>query len=260
MAVGAIGVEELAAEQGQAVAGFFGAEVPAPPDRLFEVAEKISETRLFKAEPFYLPRCPLSEDSKYPGLKVPLSDWFYRQIRGGRIAEGADLLPGQWVLFDVSKRPNYKDEDGEQMYSDSEGLGDILADLRDRGKIQVSNYYRHVPRSSRFAVSADEIDGKSGFVAKAVASVLNLQPKESVTTPKYVVFNYIGNLAHPEFGQVNTLEWFAEEWFADNFGRGSRLCGGGSGLGGLAGVDGWQSGDRNSGTGFRLQISFPSET
>lgn len=244
--------EKLVTAQKQAIAGFFGTEVPTPPDRLFRVLEKIKEERLFKAEPFYLPHRRLSEGSQYPGLTVSPSPWFYRQIREGRIAEGADLLPGQWIILDVSRRPNY--HDGKQMDPDSSGLGDILADLRDQGKIQVSGYYRHVPRNSRFAVSADEIDGESGFVAKAVASVLSLQLEEQVATPLYVVFNYIGNLAHSEFGQVNT--W---ERFADSFGHGRRLLGGHSDYGGLASADRWQSGYHDDDVGFRLQISFPAE-
>ncbi len=253
MAVETVDLEKLVAEQRQVIAGFFGAEVTVPSDRLFEVAEKIKKEKLFKAEPFYLPRCPLSADSQYPGLKVPPSSWFFGQIRKGRrIAEDADLLPGQWVILDVSERPNYRD--GKQKYADSNGLGEILADLRDQGKIEVPDYYSKVPRNSRFAVSADEIDGKSGFVAKEVASVLSLRPEEQVTTPPYVVFNYIGNLAHPEFGQVNTLEWFA-----DKFGRDYRLDGGHSGGGGLAGVGVWQSYFRDGVIGFRLQVSFPSK-
>lgn len=252
MAVEAVNAEKLVAAQQQAIAGFFGAEMPAPSDRLFEVAEKIRKENFFTAEPFYLPRRPLNANSQYLGLKVPPSDWFLRQIRNRHIAEGANVLPGQWVILDVSKRPNYKG--GKQMYPDSKGLGEILADLRDQGKIQVPDYCKQVPRNSRFAVSADEIDGESGFVAKAVASVLSLQSDEQVTTPPYAVFNYIGNLAHPEFGRVNTLEWFA-----DNFGRGDRLGGGNSDDGGLSYVDSWPSDVRNGDFGFRLQVSFPSK-
>lgn len=256
MAGGAIGVEidveKLVAAQRQAIAGFFCAEVPAPPDRLFEVAEKIRKEKLFKAEPFYLPRRLLSADAQYPGLKVPPSDWFYRQIRGGRIAKGADLLPGQWVIFDVSRRPNYNG--GTQMYDDSRGLGEILADLRNQGKIEIPDYCRKVPNNSRFAVSADEIDGRSKYVADRVASVLSLQSDEQVATPFYAGFNYIGNLAHQEFGQANT-----SEWLRDRFGHGRRLSGGDSDFGGLAYVYGWLSDSHDDDLGFRLQVSFPSK-
>ncbi|MDO8599866.1 MAG: hypothetical protein Q7R44_00430 [bacterium] len=232
----------------------FGAEIPAPSDRLFEVVEKIREKKLFKATPFYLPRYTLSADSQYPGLKVLPSFWFSQQIREGRIAESADLLPGRWIILDVSKRPNYGD--GKQMYTDSNGLGEVLADLRDQGKIEVPYYCRKVPRNSRFAVSADEIDGKSGVVVKAVASILSLRTEEQIATLPYVVFNYIGNLAHPEFGQVSTAEWFA-----DRFEHGDRLSGGDgdSVRGGLARVSRWLSDDHIDGIGFRLQVSFPSK-
>lgn len=251
MAVEAINAEKLAAGQRQAIARFFGAEIPAPPDRLFEVAERIREERLFRAEPFYLPKRSLAAGLQIPGLKVPLDPWLNEQIREGKIAQDADMLSGQWVIFDVSGRPNY--DNGRQMYSDSNGLGEILADLRDQGKIEVPDYYRRVPKNSRFAVSADEIDGSGRFVADRVVAVLGLQADEIVTTPPYVVINYIGNLAHPEFGQANT-----SEWFADKFGRGDRLYGGLSGYGGLSRVYYWPSDYHYGLMGFRLQVSFPS--
>lgn len=244
--------EKLVAAQRRAIARFFGAEMPNPPDRLFEVAERIRQGELFKAEPFYLPRRQLSAGLQYPGLTVPPSHWFFRQIKEERVAEGANWLPGQWVILDVSSRPDY--DDGKQMYRDSNGLGEILEDLRDQGKIHVPDCYQHVPRNSRFAVSADEIGGGRGFVVKAVTSVLGLHPDEQVTTPPYAVFNYIGNLAHPEFGQANT-----REWFADSFEYGSHLYGGASGFGGLSDVHGWLSVDRYVRIGFRLQVSFPSK-
>lgn len=221
------------------------AEVSTPPDRLLQVAEKIEKEKLFKAEHFCLPGRQLSKGSQYPGLIVPLPPWFYRQIIEGRIAKDADCLPPKWIILDVSRRPDY--DGGKQMYQDSEGLGDILADLRGQGKVEVPDCYRRVLRNSRFAVSADEIDGKGGFVANAVASVLSLQAGEQVTTSPYVVFNYIGNLAYPEFGQANTLEWFADEFW-----HGYRLAGG------LACVGSWRSGFPDDYVGFRLQISFPS--
>lgn len=251
MTVEARNAERLAVEQRLAIAGFFGAEVPTPPDRLLEVAEEIRKQNLFEAEPYYLPGRPLRSGLRIPGLKIPLNEWFFSQVREGRIAEDADMLSGQWVMLDVSRRPNY--DNGKQMYSDDAGIGEILADLRGQGKIEVPDYGRKIPRNSRFAISADEIDGKSGVVAKAVASILSLQSGEQATTPPYAAFNYIGNMAHPEFGQANT-----SEWFADRFVHGCRLYGGGSGNGGLASVGGCPSEYRFGSVGFRLQVSFPS--
>lgn len=252
MAAAALEARKLALSQMRSIAEFFGVSTPLPSDRLFEVAEEIKQRRLFKAEPFYLPRRSLRVPSTIPGLKVPPPGSFYRKIREGILARKTVMLPGQWMLLDVSRRPDYNS--GHQMYSDSEGLEEVLADLRNQGKIKVPDY-RRVPRNSHFVVSADEIDGgNEGYVSKAVASILRLRPGEQVTTPRYVVFNYIGNLAHPEFGQTSTREWFADEFIRE--GQYLRLCGGHVN-GGLADVVERSPDGHHDNIGFRLQVSFP---
>lgn len=60
---------------------------------------------------------------------------------------------------------------------------------------------------------------------------------------------------HPEWGQTNT--W---EWFADKYGDDGRLIGGRSGDGGLARVGCVWSGYRRGGLGFSPVVPFPSKT
>lgn len=249
MAVEAKDAEQLARIQGGEVSRFFGVEVPQPGDWLFEAIEKIGKEELLVVAPFYLPRRQLVEGVAFPGLKWPLDRWLYEQIEAGKVAADADWLPGEWILFDVTRRPDYGN--GRQMYPDTPRFREVLASLRKQGQIEVPDDYRHVPKDSRFAISADEIDGSSAVVAEAVAGILGLQAWQ-VTTPSCSTFNYIGNLAHPELGQVNT--W---EWLRNNLEHGRRLYGGGSVLGGLSNVSAWISGARYDGLGFRLQFSFP---
>lgn len=201
--------------------------------------------------PFYLPRRRLDKDVSFPGLKYPLGPWLYDQIRAGMVAADADWLPEGWMLLDLTERPGY--DDGKQMYPDTPRFKEILADLRKGGRVAVPDSYRHVQKDSRFALSPEEVDGEKAAVAKEIAAVLGTKP-EQVATPLYVVFNYIGNLTHPEFGQVNTAEWLK-----DNFGRGARLRGGDSVVGGLSDVDDWPSFGRNDNIGFRLQVSSPAK-
>lgn len=259
MADGAVNVEKLVAAQRQVVASFSGKEVPMPPDRLFEVAEKIREAKLFKAEPFYLPRRSLEAgslraDSRIPGLEIPPSNWSYERITGKGIPEqGADMLPNQWGILDVSRRPDYSD--GTQMYADSKGLGEILADLRKQGKIKPSYFLGNngkVPGNSRFAVSAYEIDGQDGFVGASVAAFLGLQIGERVTAPPYATFDYIATFYLPELGQAST--W---EWFANYLGRtAGRLYGPNVGRLAYESTLGVRRSDK---IGFRLLISFPPQ-
>lgn len=253
MAVEVLDPEKLAKSQAEAISGFFGMEVPKPDDWLFEVVEKNRQEKLFdvnKFLPFYLSRRQLAEGISFPGLKHPLAPWLYDQIRAGNVAADADRLPEGWMLLDLTERPMY--DNGKQMYPDTPRFKEMLADLRERGQVAVPDYCRHVRRDSRFALSPDEIDGKKAAVAKAVAAALGTKI-EQATTPLYVVLNYIGNLAHPEFGQVNTAEWLK-----DNFRHGNRLHGGYSVLGGLSGVSYWLSDDHHDRIGFRLQVSSPA--
>lgn len=252
MAVEAIDAEKLAKRQAKAISEFFGMKVPKPGDWLLAVAENIRETKLFPAAPFYLPNRQLAEGVSLPGLKRPLDEWLYEQMRAGNIAADADWLPGDWILFDITRRPDY--DKGKQMYPDTPRFKELLASLRKQGQVLVPDYFRGVPEESRFAFSADEIDGDyTAVVAKAVAAILDLKV-EQITTPPYATFNYIGNLDHSELGQVNT-----SEWFRNKFEHGGRLFGGGSGLGGLGSVYCWGSGRHNDDVGFRLQIASSSQ-
>lgn len=253
-------VERLVESQRKAISDFFGLpippEIPVPPDQLFDVAERIRQEKLFIVAPFYLPKCRLVEAANFPGMKWPLNRLIYQAVRLGKMNQDAEGLPGEWILIDVTKRPNY--DDGRQMYPDTHRFKDILAALREQGRIQESpdyiDYvpYHDVPKDSRFAVSADEVDGRKGFVAKEVAAILGLNAKQ-IITPAYSVFNYIGNLAHPEFGQATTWEWFS------NRGYGLRLHGGSSYLNGLSDLVGSSAFSHRDVIGFRLQIRFPSK-
>ncbi len=242
-------VEKLAKAQSDASTNFFGADIQNPPTQLFEVAEKIRTEKLFKVEPIYLPQRSFPEGTTYPGQKVPMSPNLYRYIKEKWVDKDANSLPGQWVLMDVTKRPNYKD--GKQMYPDTPRFKSILAGLREQHQIEVPDWCKHIPTESRFGVSPDEIDGRFSHVSKEVAKVLSIEP-ETVTTPSYAAFYYVGNLSHPEFGTADT-----SEWFRNSFGAGRRPGGGRSLFGGLSGVGDWGSADRNGGIGFRFQFSFP---
>ncbi|MBI2017982.1 hypothetical protein HYS92_02940 [Candidatus Daviesbacteria bacterium] len=244
-------VEKLVRLEGEKTSQFFGTEVPQPGVWLFEAEDRIKRDQLFKVAPFYLPQRQLVEGVTYPGLKWPLNPWIYEQIRNGNLDEDADQLPGAWVLLDVTPKPNY--DNGRQMYHDTKRFKEMLAGLREQNLIEVSSEYRHISEDSRFAISADKIDGRGAVVARAVAEILGIQ-SEQVTTLPYATFNYVGNRDHPEWGQANTAEWLR-----NTFEHGRRPHGGHS-LGGLSDVLYWLSDYRFDIIGFRLQVGPPSNT
>lgn len=250
--------EKLAKSQVEKASRFFGIEIPQipqPGDWLFEVVAKNEKEKLFdvnKLKPFFLPGRQLAEDVNFPGLKHPLAPWIYIRMRLGIVDKDVDWLPEGWILLDTTERPNYNN--GQQMYPDTPRYKEMLATLREQGQIKVLDFYKDVNKDSRFAISADEIDGSEAVVSKAVADILKLDP-DKITTPPYSTFVYIGNLDHPELGQVNTAEWLRNEC-----GYGIRLCGGHSGFDGLSNISVARSDNRGGHFGFRLQVSSPSKT
>lgn len=160
----------------------------------------------------------------------------------GRVSKDVDLLPEGYCILDV----------GKESLSSSEGLGEILADLRDQSKIQIPDHCKKIPSDSRFGLSAEEIDGEYSFVTKAVSGVLGLRPDEELTTPSCAVLNYYGNL----FGRPGLGEGSVPEWLLNPFGRGGRLISVGL-CGGVDGVHPFASSSRHFRVDFRLMIKFP---
>ena len=198
-------------------------------------------------EPHCLPPIHFEKNLKWPGKGVKPEDWYWEQIKAGRISKEAAKLQGLWFLVDGSQKPNH--DSGRQLY-ENDPLGPTLARLRQEGKIAVPSSYRHIPDASRFAVSWDEV---TQHVNPAVAELLGVEVSQ-VRLPRAIEFNVLGNLFHPEWGETTT--W---EWFEDVFGGGRRLHGGYSVYGGLADVDHYWSDGRDD-IGFRPLVVFPSKT
>lgn len=182
MIVEAKNIEGLVRNQQRAISAFFGAEVPAPSDRVLAVCEEIRQKQLWALELFFVPQLKLPEGVSFPGLKHPLSSVLYGWMREHYVDDDADMLPGQWIIWDTTRRPNNRD--GKQMYPDTRRFKELLADLRERANgIEVPNYLSHVPKDSRFGISPDEIDGSKNLVAGEVAKILGLQEGEVSSTP-----------------------------------------------------------------------------
>ncbi len=153
-----------------------------------------------------------------------------------------------WVLIDKSPKPNY--DRGLQLYP-NDPYASILAELRKTGKIAIPDRVKHVPETSRFGVSLDEIEGE--VVPQVAQGILGIVSSR-VRVPKEIEFNFIGNLHHPEWGRTNT-----SEWMHDGFGGVGRLFGGDSDYGGLVYVDDYWPDDHRDRIGFRLLAEFPQE-
>lgn len=215
------------------------------PQEVSEVLQRAKKRGLTFFEPYYLSGVTLDKDSNVVGWDKKPKNWYWNQIKNGKISRDASKLPDSWVLIDKTQKPDYKD--GKQMYQ-KDPLGSIIDNLREKGKIQK---VKGIPEASRFGVSYYEL---TQVVLPEIASLLGVE-SSAVRLPKAIEFSVIGNFKHSEWGETNTWEWFADK-FGDDF----HLVGGYSGFGGLAYVSDYWS-DGNSGhVGFRpLVVVSPKD-
>jgi len=222
-------------------------DIPKPPTELLKFQERNKDLG-FTFEPFYWPEVVLEEDSDWPGAGIRPEGWYWQQIRNRNLPKNFATLFAGWYAMESIQKPDYVG--GRQLYS-NDALGLYLENLRNQGKIAVPELYRHVPPISRFAVSWDEIHSP---VISEVSKLFDVD-RSRMKIPRMIELNVRGNMAHREWGQTNTLEWFE-----DKFEDAHRLYGGNANNGGLAHVlDSW-SDYRNDHLGFRLLVSFPQQT
>jgi len=147
------------------------------------------------------------------------------------------------------------------MFEDDQRLGEMLAVLRQAGRIAVFDFEKRVPAASRFSVSADE---QERAVFPELTKALRLSEKIAegevvfIRTPKVIEVNYAGNLRYPYLGQANTSEWYSDKY--DEVYDDYRLVGGNSDFGGLASLFYCWYGAHYSRIAFRPLVVFPSKT
>lgn len=240
---------ELFVTQARVIESFLGKEVfLEPPQGLLEFVERTTEMG-FTFEPYLEPNITLSQDAQYPGWHKKPGSYFYDFIRKGDLPPKAMRLSLMWAAMETIVRPS--DDRGLQLHK-NDALAPHLEDLRKQGQIEVPHWLERVPSISRFGVSPKEV---SGPVVARFAEIAQVDIKNvNIDAPDYKSFNYFGH-AHPEFGEANS--W---EIFADRLRGGNRLIGGYSDHGGLSNVYGWTAYDHNQGIAFRLRVGFPPKS
>ncbi|PIQ75355.1 MAG: hypothetical protein COV84_01735, partial [Candidatus Portnoybacteria bacterium CG11_big_fil_rev_8_21_14_0_20_40_15] len=135
--------------------------------------------------------------------------------------------------------------DGMQVFP-NDPLAPIIERLRQGRKV---GKYGQTPMGSRFAIKPQS--EWPLVIAELVDNELKIQPYKEKRLERYIEFLAIGNVYDKNRGKFNM--W---EWFADDFEGSGRLCGGGRGGGGLAGIrSDWADG-RNVHIVGRPLVSF----
>jgi len=219
-------------------------EVPVPPQDLFETLRNFAERGIKGLdEVYYQPSLQLTEDHELwegEGIVKP-EPYFWEQIKDGNFPEEAAMLEEGWYIGDGSGKPMYAN--GQQRYGENDYMGRLMAYLRGYDRIQK---YSGIPDDSRFGASSQQIEK---IILPEFA--LGSDAKGNVRIRTYMEFVFRGNIAHPEYGLTNTLEWHGDPAFQGA----SRLVGGG----GLANVNCRSVFNRDDRTGFSIVLAFPSK-
>lgn len=211
-----------------------------------EIWRRAAELGFTELRAHILPGFEFTKDTIYPPGWVPLEPWYFNQIGHG-LDEDAAILKPATVLFDATSKPDY--DDGRQLYPNDQ-FGPLMQALREKGKIEIPEDYKHVPATSRFAATPRE---REDSFDPALAQILKVD-QNWVRVPTAAENNFLANLHYPYIGKTNT-----SEWYFDHFAGGRRLFGGYSGHGGLAFVRGPWLGFRSDYVAFRPLVVIPSK-
>lgn len=182
------------------------------PQEVLDILQRAERAGLTFFEPYHLSGVTLQQDSTVKGWYKKPEDWFWKQIKMGRIRQDAAELPGTWVLIDKTPRPGYN---RDKQLHENDPLGPLLERLRRESKIQ--KFEGIIPETSRFGISHDEL---TQVVLPEIARILGIESVQ-VRLPRAIEYNVIGNLKHPEWGEhgANTAEWLQ-----DSFEHSGRCC------------------------------------
>ena len=233
---------------------FRDVEVPEPSADLFETLRGFAERGITKFDDIhYFPQMQLQENDKlWRGRdRVKPEPYFWQQIKKGEnnFPQHVAELDEGWYIFDSRVKPMY--ENGQQRYGEDDYMEPLMAYLRELGPENGGiEKYSRIPDYSRAGASPREIEE---VILPAFAEMSGA--KGIVRNRRYIEFNVLGNIAHPELGKTNTWEWFGDPVFQGD----CRLLGGDSDFGGLAYVDDLHVDGRNGDTAFSPVVKFPSK-
>lgn len=236
---------------------FFGEETMS--ERAVQDAEKVVGELINKGwtniVAIVAPNRDFSQNASYAGWKTRPNNWFYDQVRAGRIPGESTRIGGGIAIFDTTPKPDYTD--GTQMYDDPESYQALLSDLRRNGAIGITGWTRHIPETSRLGISADEYENVvfPALVEQIGVEGMVAERRLSIRLPKTIELNVYGNQFARYIG--DTTGW---EWNHDRFGRVFRLIGGVSDHGGLSHVSYAWSVRHRDGFAGRFLGEIPSQT
>jgi hypothetical protein len=215
-------------------------DVPEPPAELRALLVKLRSSGITGFVPHYLPEYTFTSTRGPAGFNVSLTPWFFEHLGNGDIAPEAARLRAGWYLVDSRTKPNY--DKGQQRY-DRDYLEPVLAQLRRAGALQT---YQDLPEWSRFGTSPAEVEG--AVLPELARTIFDQGTPRSL---RYVEYAVLSGIFHREWGETDTLQWFADPH------RGNlRLCGGRILLGGMCNAFAAAYTKRDDDIAFSVVVEF----
>lgn len=245
-------LSHLFQEEKESLNNFFGETLSFNLPEISE--ENFKKFSNFGFDLHYLPKIEITESNDFPSCKEKPNKSFFDLIKKEKLSTSSAFLPGKWVFIEKKRKPkkNFwwiaKDDPSVKI-------------LRNFFRVDLKKYCQKISRqqydddfllsilkengfASRFSLSWQEIEE---IIKPEIAKLLKI-PTEKIRLPKFIEWNFLGNLFYPQWGKTST--W---EWFADRLSTGECLAGGAGSLTAL----GWDPPDFWSTIlGFRILIEI----
>ena len=77
------------------------------PQEVSNILQRAERSGIDIFEVYHLSGVTLTQDTRIEGWDEKPEDWYWGQIRNGKISQGAAKLPDAWVLVDKTQKPDY---------------------------------------------------------------------------------------------------------------------------------------------------------
>lgn len=179
----------------------------------------------------YLPKVSLERDMNLSLWKDKPDKIFYKKIKQGKIAIDSNSLPGKWILIDARNKPkklNYWINSNNVWFLEKMGFNSRKYLKKKNKQLYQNEYLIKILNNqgfySRFCLSINDIKKILPFIL----DILKINSKQIIRLPRFIEYNYLGNLFYPQWASTKT--W---EWFEDKFEQKQNLAGGWKSVGSL---------------------------
>ncbi len=225
-------LNQIAAKEQEIIKGFFNWSsfvIPCLPEWVND--EIIEHWLTLNFDLHYLPKVSLEQDMNLSLWKDKPDDVFYEKIKKGKIAMDSKDLQGKWVLIDARDKPkklNRWISSSDVWFLEKMGFNFRKCLKKKNKQLYQNEYLTKILNAqgfvTRFCLSINDIKKILPFIL----SILKIDSSHIIRLPRFIEYNYLGNVFYPQWATTKT--W---EWFEDKFEQKQNLAGGWKSVGSL---------------------------